>query len=356
MLREKAWNYRDDVCMVGADALLMATSDSIYLEAMETAAQYLIGPNGTIRNWKESEYNLDKISYGKSLLILHKRFGEERYLQAAKKVHAKLAGYPRVSAGNFWHKDIYPHQVWLDGFYMALPFYCQCEMLLGTHQYDDIINQFSMARKHMLVPQKGLYVHAWDESRTMEWADPQTGRSPCFWLRAMGWYLMALADCYEVIHRQGVDATPLKELLNEALDGLWPYRDRESGIFLQLADRADLADNYPESSGSAMVAYSLMKGARLGMLDPGKSTLGRDVLDCVARACLQETGGQLHLHGVCGSAGLGPGPSNRTDRDGSAEYYLSEEKIIDDQHGAAPCMMAYSEAIWAGNGTKPVLQ
>lgn len=344
---EKHWNYKDDLCMLGCDMLLCTTGEAVYRDAIVACGRALADENGVLTCWNPAEHNLDTISFGKSLLVLHRTTGSDAYLRAAMNVWRQLETHPRVSSGNYWHKDIYPHQVWLDGLYMALPFSARCMELSGEEDYASILAQFESVRRRLWVEDKRLYIHAWDESRASEWADPATGRSPCFWLRAVGWYLMALADCYEVISRRA-DASALKALLEETVDGLLPYQDAQSRMFLQLIDRADLPDNYPETSGSAMVAYALLKGARLHMLPRSAADTGAEIMEGIRTRYLSEGDSAPVLRGICASAGLGPGPDHRTDRDGSPAYYLSERQIPDNQHGSAACMMACAELLRAG--------
>ena len=172
----------------------------------------------------------------------------------------------------------------------------------------------------------------------MIWADKKTGRSPCFWLRAMGWYLMALVDCYEISEDKNAQEV-LGSLLKEAIDGILLYRDADKGLFYQLIDRKDLKDNYLETSGSAMVAYSILKGCRLDILKKEYQKIGIEILAALEVEKFEIRGGRIYLTGTCASAGLGP----KNERNGSPEYYLSEAVKDDNAHGVAMCMMAYSE-------------
>ena len=282
------------------------------------------------------------------LAVIHQYMREKfaaRWAEGVERAYRILADYPRTVTGNFWHKDIYPDQVWLDGLYMGMPFYAACLTENGEDNWDDILDQFTSAHKLLWDEQLGLYRHANDCSRKMEWADPVTGQSPVVWLRAEGWFLMALADTYEIAKDRTPRAGELCPLLKNALDRLLPYQVADTGMFLQVVDRADLTGNYSETSGSAMVAYALMKGARLGMLPPEYGEKGSRVLDGIRDTYLKKGEQGWELHGICASAGLGPGPDNRTDRTGTPEYYLSEKQMVDNQHGAAACMMAVSEQL-----------
>ena len=344
-LNEKPWNYKDDLCVVGADDLARATGDKAWYEPVLKNASWLLKEDGTVANWVPGEHNIDKVSFGKSLRILRDLTGDERYAEQVQKAYHILDDYPRTVTGNFWHKDIYPNQVWLDGLYMGMPFYAACLAETGDDRWDDIMDQFASAHKLLWDEKLGLYRHANDRSRKMDWADPETGLSPAVWLRAEGWFLMALADTYEIAREHTARAAELCPLLKNALDRLMAYQVADTRMFLQVVDRADLEGNYSETSGTAMVAYALMKGARLGMLPAEYGAKGSEVLDGIRDTYLKQTENGWELHGICASAGLGPGPDNRTDRTGTPAYYLSEKQMVDNQHGAAACMMAVSEQL-----------
>ena len=152
-------------------------------------------------------------------------------------------------------------------------------------------------------------------------------------------------SAYEIAVEHSSRAAELIPLLRNALDGILQYQVPKTKMFLQVVDRADLSGNYSETSGSAMVAYALMKGARLGMLPAPYGERGSEILDAIRDTYLINENGEYHLYGICASAGLGPGPDNRTDRDGTPAYYLSEKQMTDNQHGTGACMMAVSEQL-----------
>ena len=141
-LTEKPWNYKDDLCVVGAEDLAKATGDEAWTQPVLENAACLMRPDGSVVNWAEGEHNLDKVSFGKSLRILRDLTGDARYAAAVERAYHMLDDYPRTVTGNFWHKDIYPHQVWLDGLYMGMPFYARCLAETGEDRWDDILNQF----------------------------------------------------------------------------------------------------------------------------------------------------------------------------------------------------------------------
>lgn len=336
------WNYPDGCIMTGAGILYEATGDTFYLNSILKFAKKYVEENGKINGFNLNEHNVDQLRCGMLLFFLYENTGEEKYRTAIETLMDNLRTHPRTSTGNFWHKQIYPYQVWLDGLYMAMPLYLKYDTLYNDHKnYGDIISQFKNVRTYLYSAEKRLYYHAYDEKKVMIWADQKTGQSPSFWLRAMGWYLMALVDCYEIMAEEAYDQRHyFLELLKEAIQGILSYQDKESGLFYQLIDRADLEGNYLETSGSAMVAYTIIKGCRLGMLQKEKYfPVGEQILAALEAEKLKMEEGKLQLHGTCASAGLGP----KDERNGSPEYYLSERIAVDNAHGAATCMMAYGE-------------
>jgi len=161
-LNEKPWNYKDDLCVVGADDLAQSTGDESWTRPILQNAAYLMRSDGSIANWAAGERNLDKVSFGKSLRILRDLTGDARYAAAVERVYHMLDDYPRTVTGNFWHKDIYPNQVWLDGLYMGMPFYARCLAETGDDRWDDIFDQFQNAHKLLWNKSLGLYMHAND--------------------------------------------------------------------------------------------------------------------------------------------------------------------------------------------------
>lgn len=346
-LKEKAWNYKDDLCVIGAFDLAEASGDPSWNRYITENSRWLMKEDGSVANWKEGENNIDKVSFGKSLRILRDLTGDSRYQTAVNQAYEFLKEYPRTSDGNFWHKDIYPNQVWLDGLYMAMPFYAKTLAETGENKWDDILDQFQSAHRLLWNESTGLYLHGCDVSRKADWADKETGRSLSVWMRAEGWFLMALADVYEYACRFTPRAVELSELLQQGVQGLLKYQDPETRMFYQVVDQADYPGNYPETSGSAMAAYAMMKGARIGMLEDSFGELGSQILDGIRDTYLKKEEDGWHLDGICASAGLGAGPDphNRKDRDGTPRYYVSEAQMRDNQHGTGACMMAVSEQI-----------
>ena len=337
------WNYEDGCVLKGCADLYRATGEPRFRDFVLDYVGRFVMPDGTIPNFQTDRYSIDSINCGKALFFALDETNDPRYRAALDFHIRRLETHPRCACGNFWHKEIYPEQIWLDGLYMAQPLRVEYDMRFGGRQHAaDVVRQFRNTRAYLYDGEKGLYYHACDTAKAQPWADPQTGRSANFWLRSMGWYLMALVDCLEAMDRQLYEHwRTLDDLFTEAVAGILRWQDADTGLFYQVIDRADVEGNYLETSGSAMVLYALMKGVRLGVLD-GEAHLEparRGFENLTGKMLRRDDAGAWHLEGICKVAGLGPGAQ----RDGSVAYYLSEPVVADDAKGVGPWMMALAE-------------
>ncbi len=339
------WNYEDGCVLYGAYLLYQVTGDEIYKTVILDYLHAFISPEGKIYNYSKEEYNIDSVLSGRLLFpAMAWEPEDKRFKIAADEIRSQLETHPRTEEGNFWHKKIYPWQVWLDGLYMAQPFYARYDTEFGGKgRYKDILRKFQTVRKRLFVEDKGLYIHAYDEKRAQPWADKETGHSPNFWLRAAGWHLVGLVDTYDEISETIFEVKEgFVPLLQEALEGIFRYQDEESGLFYDLVDRADLEENFLESSGSAMIAYTALKASRLGVVDKEIYVpKALRIMQGLEKYKLKEENGRFSLTGIVQVSGLGPG----NERDGSVDYYLSEPVVADDHKGAGAFMMACSEML-----------
>ena len=336
------WNYIDG-CMLNALLTLSdITGDPLYGDFVETFVDAFIAEDGTIRTYDAAKYNLDDINEGRVLFPLYQRTGKEKYRRAADHLVQQLQSQPRTAEGNFWHKLIYPDQVWLDGIYMAQPFRALYEKYFGNRDYSDIVRQIETVRARMFDPQKKLYYHGYDAARSIFWADPATGCSKNIWLRAIGWFATALADLMEIVDDPAA-LDQLRPIFAELMAGIAPYADPDTGMYYQMVDQGGREGNYLETSGSSMIAYAMLKGARLGVLPEEYADLGRRTFDGILRRYLTADGENVELGGICLVAGLGPADNRR--RDGSYAYYISEPVVKNDAKGVAPLVMCYTEII-----------
>lgn len=341
--KEPAWDYIDGCMMTSLYTIYRLTGNRKYLDFIDNFVDYYVFDDGTIRGYEMSTYNVDNINEGRVLFDLYKETGKPKYKRAINLLYSQLQSQPRTEGGNFWHKKIYPNQVWLDGLYMAQVFYTRYETTYNRgRNYGDIVKQFRNVWLNMYDNDKKLYYHGWDTSKQAFWADPETGLSKSFWLRSIGWYTVGLVDAisYFDLSRPNLK-TELITIFRKTIEGLEQYIDPEKHMFWQVVDQMGREGNYVETSGSAMIAYAMMKGARLGFVDRRFAAVGEKIFNGICREYLTETDGELNLGGICLMAGLGP--ENNPARDGTYEYYISEPVVENDAKGTGPFVMAYTE-------------
>lgn len=336
------WNYIDG-CMI--TALLCAaeiTGEEKYADFAERFIGYYVAEDGSIRGYSQEKYNLDDVNEGRVLFDLYKKTGKEKYKKAIFLLHEQLEKQPRTNTGNFWHKLIYPNQIWLDGLYMAQVFSVRFQKEFGGGDYSDAVAQFKNVRRLMFDEEKRLYYHGCDCSKTAFWADRNTGCSKNFWLRAIGWFCISLIDNIDYIDNDENARKELIAIFSEAIEGISQYADPETGMYYQVVDQGGREGNYLETSGSSMIAYAMMKGARLGVIDEKYAAMGKKTFDGICEKYLSvNDSGELNLGGICLVAGLGPEDNRR--RDGSYEYYVSEPVVENDAKGVAPFVLCYME-------------
>ena len=336
------WNYIDGCMMISLLNLYAITGEKRYFDFVDNFIDFYVHEDGTILGYSEEDYNLDNICEGRVLFDLYAATHKEKYRKAMEILHGQILRQPRTSEGSFWHKAIYPNQVWLDGLYMAQVFYTryttEFENCAG---YEDIRRQFHTVHEKMLDPETGLYRHGYDASGKAFWAGPD-GKSQNPWLRSLGWFAAALVDVISYIAPGHDDfKDEMISIARELAKNLLPYIDHESGMLYQVPNQVGREGNYPETSGSAMVAYFFLKGARLGILDYNYCPRGEAIFRSICDRYLTERDGKLNLGGICLVAGLGP--ENNRRRDGSFAYYISEPIVENDAKGVAPFLMCYTE-------------
>ncbi|MDR1470385.1 MAG: glycoside hydrolase family 88 protein [Spirochaetaceae bacterium] len=307
-----------------------------------------IDGKGRIQGYRADEFNLDQINAGKALFDLWRETGNRRYRVAIETLHGQMERQPRTRSGGFWHKKIYPYQMWLDGVYMAEPFNARYIREFGGGDgangsvYADVVRQFTLMAEKARDPKTGLLYHAWDESREQCWADPETGCSPHFWGRALGWYCMALVDTLDIIPHADVDArAPLTAIARSLVGPILAVQDAESGLWYQVLDQGGREKNYLESSASAMFCYFFYKVLNNGLAEKDAEPALREAAvrawDGLLRLKVRDdAGGDLHLTDICAVAGLGGTPY----RDGSYDYYVGEPVATDDFKGVGPFILA----------------
>lgn len=333
------WNYIDSALIRSILMIHELSGSKELLSYGEKFTGAYVLEDGSIPTLNHLDFNLDNINGGKNLISLYRLTGHEKYRLGYEKLFSQLMEYPRLECGNFFHKAIYPHQLWLDGSYMVLPFMAEYSGISGKESaLYDVLGQLKNIIYFMKDSASGLYYHGYDESRSDVWADSVTGLSGEFWLRSMGWYCAALADLCEISSGHEELFNLCKKTLSDLLDSLSRFIT-DKNMLLQLPAKPDIRGNYPETSGTLLFSYSALKFCSLGLGSEKNKSDGIRTLSAVAENYITIEHNIPVLKNICLMAGLG----GKNHRNGTAEYYLSEPIVENDAKGIAPFFMAYTE-------------
>ncbi len=335
------WHYEHGLLLMAIERVWRATGEARLWNHVKETVDLFIAPDGTIRTYDPEEYNLDQINYGRVLFPLYQVTGDERYKRAIMHLRRQLDTHPRTASGGFWHKQIYPHQMWLDGIYMAAPFYAEFAQTFDEPAaFDDIAHQITLIERHTRDPKTGLLYHAWDESKQQRWANPATGCSPHFWGRAMGWYAMAVVDVLDFFPPDHPRRAEIVASFGRMAEALARVQDPATGLWYQVLDQGARAGNYLEASASCMFTYAIAKAARKGYLPEDWLDIARNSYQGIVRELITvDEHNLVTLERVCAVAGLGGNPY----RDGSYEYYVGEQVRPNDYKGVGPFILASLE-------------
>ena len=334
------WTYDQGVILEGIAGVWKATGDPKYFQYIQKSMDFFVNDDGSIKTYKQSDFNIDNVKNGRALLFLYRVTGKEKYWKAATTLRNQLMQQPRNNEGGFWHKQVYPNQMWLDGLYMGEPFYAEYAMLAHEDSvFNDIAKQFILMEQRSRDPKTGLLYHGYDESKQMAWADKVKGTSPNFWARAMGWYVMALTDVLENFPQDHPQRAALIAILNRSLDAIEKVQDKKNGLWLDILDKPKEKGNYPEASASSMFIYAISKGVRLKLIPEKKLAVAQKAYAGLVNKYVKEENGQTNLYGTVKVSGLGGKPY----RDGSIAYYLGEPVIVNDPKGVGAFIQAAVE-------------
>ncbi len=343
------WQYEEGTLLGGITGLWYSTANPKYYRYVQQSVDQLVPKDGSIPTYAAKDMSLDNLLMGRQALMLYGVTLDKRYYTAAKLLRQQLDNQPRTKSGGFWHKERYPSQMWLDGLYMAEPFYAEYAMVFQqSKDFDDIAVQFIVSEKHLRDPKTGLLYHGWDEAHEQKWANKQTGTSPEFWSRAMGWYAMALVDVLDYFPKDHPQRPALIAILNRLAAAVAAQQDEKSGLWFNVINKPSAKGNYLESSASSMFVYALEKGVRMGYLPTRYEAVGTRGYTGLVSHFVQNTNGEVHISGMIRSAGLGGDPY----RAGDLAYYGSEPVVSDDPKGIGAFLMASSEAEMSATALK----
>lgn len=349
------WSYVMGIEMEG-----MLDTYEHYKEGNNAILDYLkeypakmIDEKGNITGYKYEDFNLDNVRTAKFILRMHNLFPTKGTEKALKTLFKQLQNQPRTKEGVYWHKAIYANQVWLDGIFMGLPFYCnyavQTMKPKKAEKYlNDAVDQMVKTDYHTYDEKTQLWKHAWDETHQQFWANKEDGKSQHCWARALGWYVMAMTECLDAMPENYARRQEVIDLLNKAMKSVVKYQDKKTGVWYDVLDvKSD--KNYLESTASSMFAYVLLKGYRKGYLSEEYLKAGVKAYNGILKQFIKVNADKtISLTRCCAVSGLGPGPGPYVKkpnykRDGSFEYYMSEPIRDNDAKGVGPFIWASLE-------------
>lgn len=344
--KKPKWEYTHGLIMSSMQAVWKQKGEQRFYDYTKKFADFMVDSAGNILTYKKTDFNIDRVNGGKFLINLYEESGLEKYKLAVEELRDQMRNHPRNKEGGFWHKKVYPHQMWLDGIYMGSPFLAQYAATFDEPAlFDDVANQILLMDKYGYNEETDLYHHAWDESKEQKWADPETGLSTNYWGRSIGWYAMALVDVLDFIPADHPKRNDIISVAKKLAKGIQRYQTPE-GVWYQVVDQGTREGNYLESSASGMFTYFLLKGAQKGYLDQDDLEAGKKAYEgMLAEFVREDADGGISLTNVCGVAGLGGTPY----RDGSFEYYVGEEIRVNDPKGVGPFILASLEYEKLGN-------
>jgi unsaturated rhamnogalacturonyl hydrolase len=339
------WDYEQGLMNRALERVWQRSGNPRYYSYIKKNIDQFVNADGSIRTYKMDEYNLDNLAVGHAVLLLAQvsqgsAIDQTKYRLAAATLRKQLDTQPRTKAGGFWHKQKYTNQMWLDGLYMAEPFYAEYSALNSDSKgLDDVAKQFALIERNLVDPKTGLLYHGYDESREQKWANKTTGQSPNFWDRGIGWYAMALVDVLDYLPATNPHRAELIKDIQRLAPVLAKYQDAKTGTWSLVMGQEARKGNYAEASGSSMFVYALAKGARMGYLDRKYAAVAKRGYDGLVKSFVATENGALAFNGTVSVGGLGGSPY----RDGSFEYYLSEPLRQNDLKGVGPFILASVE-------------
>lgn len=209
------------------------------------------------------------------MTLLYKETGDETYRPIIEEWSQwVMTQMPRTQEGGLQHitsDDVNEQQLWDDTLYMTCLFLYQAGDALGREDMkQEAEYQFLLHIKYLHSPKTGLWYHGYCFQGRHHFGQ-------AYWGRGNSWFTACAVDFAEWIP----DGPVRRLILNtwqEQCKALLSVQDPESGLWHTLLDQPD---SYLETSASAAIAYGLLKGSRLGLLDEDCRAAGEKALQGV---------------------------------------------------------------------------
>ncbi len=336
------WTYEYGFFMNAMFLLSEKSKNQDYLNYAKDWLDNFITPEGKFKDgvYNRAEYRLDDILPGRLAISLYQKTGEKKYKKLADHLADHLANQPKTSEGGYWHKEIYPYQMWLDGIYMGDVFSMQYAAAFNKPEmFDESVKQILLMYKHAVDPATGLLFHGWDESKNKVWANQTTGASPELWSRAIGWFAMALIDCLDYLPANHPERKNIESMFQKVCASILKYQDGKTDLWYQIINKGDQKGNWIETSASAMFTYAFAKGAHKKLLDGSFLDASDKAFNSIWKNYMYtDEKGDVHL-----DQAVKVGSLNIKNSKGDYDYYISCERRLDDYKGLAALLYASME-------------
>ncbi|HZY78147.1 MAG TPA: glycoside hydrolase family 88 protein [Cyclobacteriaceae bacterium] len=277
-----------------------------------------------------ADYRLDDLLGGRLYVSLYEVTKDSKYKGAADQLKQQLRYQPRTTDGAYWHNQVSPYQVWIEGSYMADVFSMQYAKTFNEpSMFNEAMQHIRLIEEHNRDAGTGLLYHGWDESGNNVWANEESGTSPEFWSRGIGWYMMALLECIDYIPLESLDRKEVGPLFSQLAKAVAKYQDPKTGLWYQVINKSYEPRNWHETSATAMFAYAFAKGYRKGILDKTCLAAAQKAFDAIRdKYVFFDDEGRLYFDGV-----VKVGSLNVKTSKGDLDYYVSVERRVNDYKG-----------------------
>lgn len=249
------WNFR-----------VWGFGEAIALRGLLRAGDLLGDPepigfvHGVLRSWLgrgvARSYE-DHVGAGRELVEMHRRTGDPQFLDAARKLAALNAGFPKGPTGARYHRGDTPGwrwQIWVDCMDVDGPFLAELARETGeTGYYDQAVDEL-LGYARALQTDDGLLIHGFERD---------CGKNGQLWARGNGWALLGLVDTLAMLPRDHSAWTELHARTLALVDAL-ARTQHDSGLWHTVMTEPS---TYLESTLATMAAHALREGFAHGVLD-----------------------------------------------------------------------------------------
>ncbi|MBR4235348.1 MAG: glycoside hydrolase family 88 protein [Clostridia bacterium] len=323
------FHYHQGVFLSGVYENYLINGEEKYFEYIRQWVDSYISEDGELSGFDDKQ--LDDVQPGILLFPLYRLTGDIRYKKVLDKLCGVVWDFPRDPTGGLWHKHYYPYQMWLDGLYMGGPICAEYGKTFGRPEFLELTaRQIHLMIQHTRDEKTGLLYHAWDYKKEQPWADRETGRSPEFWGRSIGWVCVAILNDLDFFPKEHPARPEMEREVVRLIKALIPYQGRD-GRWYQVVDKPENPDNWPENSCSCLYTAAICKAVRLGILEEGNLAYARRGFEGVVNS-LKRDGDDLLIGDVCVGTGVG-----------DYTHYINRPTSVNDLHGVGAFLIMCAE-------------